>query len=78
LASSNNPVSSLPLFPVSRLQPIYPADKFPYASRLYLKTKDPLLVSYALGHSSFNTTIEYIRDDSFNFRPSTDEIFKLD
>jgi integrase/recombinase XerD len=49
-----------------------------YASQLYRKTKDPLLVSYALGHSSFNTTIEYIRDDSFNFRSTIDEIFKVE
>jgi len=48
-----------------------------YASKLYKKTKDPLLVSYSLGHSSFNTTKNYIRDDSFNFSSILDDIFSL-
>ncbi|MHB8871820.1 MAG: tyrosine-type recombinase/integrase [Candidatus Doudnabacteria bacterium] len=48
-----------------------------YASQLYKKTKDPLLVSYALGHSSFNTTKKYIREDSFNFRSTVEEIFTM-
>ncbi|MBI5809219.1 MAG: site-specific integrase [Ignavibacteriales bacterium] len=38
-----------------------------YASQLYKKTKDPLLVSYALGHSSFETTKRYICYDHLNF-----------
>ena len=46
-----------------------------YASQLYRKTKDPLFVSYALGHSSFNSTIKYISEESFNFRSTIDEIF---
>ena len=48
-----------------------------YATHLYKKTKDPLLVSYALGHSSFNTTRKYISEDSFNFRSTVDEVFPL-
>ncbi|MEW6508216.1 MAG: tyrosine-type recombinase/integrase [Bacteroidota bacterium] len=38
-----------------------------YASQLYKITKNPLLVSYALGHSSFNTTKRYISEDIFDF-----------
>ncbi|MBI5807324.1 MAG: site-specific integrase [Ignavibacteriales bacterium] len=39
-----------------------------YAVQLYQKSKDPLLVSYALGHSSFETTKKYITLESLNFR----------
>ncbi|MEW5844540.1 MAG: site-specific integrase [Bacteroidota bacterium] len=46
-----------------------------YASQLYKKTKDPLLVSYALGHSSFNTTKRYINEDIFDFRSVLDNTF---
>jgi len=48
-----------------------------YASLLYQKTKNPLLVSYALGHSSFNTTKDYILDDSFDFRSTIEKIFAI-
>ncbi|MCL4511473.1 MAG: tyrosine-type recombinase/integrase [Bacteroidetes bacterium] len=34
-----------------------------YASRLYQISKDPLLVSHALGHSSFSTTERYIKHE---------------
>lgn len=46
-----------------------------YASRLYLKTKDPLLVSYALGHSSFETTKRYITEEALNFRMILENTF---
>lgn len=46
-----------------------------YASQLYKKTKDPLLVSYALGHSSFETTKRYINHDNLNFRSIVNDAF---
>ncbi len=46
-----------------------------YASHLYKKTKDPLLVSYALGHSSFETTKRYINHDNLNFRSIVNDAF---
>ena len=48
-----------------------------YASQLYKKTKDPLLVSYALGHSSFNTTMAYIAEDCFDITSVLNTIFCL-
>ncbi|MBU2445535.1 MAG: site-specific integrase [Bacteroidetes bacterium] len=46
-----------------------------YALLLYKKTKDPLLVSYALGHSSLNTTMEYISEDFFDLHSVLDTAF---
>ncbi|MHB8929785.1 MAG: tyrosine-type recombinase/integrase [Melioribacteraceae bacterium] len=46
-----------------------------YASQLYKKTKDPLLVSYALGHSSFETTKRYIYHDLSNFHSIINDTF---
>ena len=46
-----------------------------YASQLYKKTKDPLLVSYALGHSSFETTKRYICHDHLNFHSIINDAF---
>ena len=37
-----------------------------YASRLYQSSKDPLLVSHALGHSSFTTTERYVKHELLN------------
>lgn len=48
-----------------------------YATLLYKKTKDPLLVSYALGHSSFNTTKWYINENLFNLHSVVDTIFDI-
>ena len=46
-----------------------------YATQLYQKTMNPLLVSYALGHSSFNTTKRYINVDIFDFRSVLEDTF---
>ena len=46
-----------------------------YAVQLYQKSKDPLLVSYALGHSSFETTKRYINQDHLNFRSIVNDAF---
>ena len=46
-----------------------------YASQLYKKTKDPLLVSYTLGHSSFETTKRYIYHDLSNFHSIINDTF---
>ncbi len=46
-----------------------------YASQLYKSTKDPLLVSYALGHSSFETTKRYIYNDLSNFHSIINDTF---
>lgn len=48
-----------------------------YASQLYKKTKDPLLVSYALGHSSFETTKRYINHEHSNFNSIIDDTFAV-
>ncbi|MBS3944571.1 MAG: site-specific integrase [Melioribacter sp.] len=48
-----------------------------YASQLYKKTKDPLLVSYALGHTSFNTTMRYINEEFFDIFSVIEEVFNF-
>ncbi|MEW6702251.1 MAG: site-specific integrase [Bacteroidota bacterium] len=48
-----------------------------YASQLYQKTMNPLLVSYALGHASFNTTKRYINEDIFDLRVVLDNAFEF-
>jgi integrase/recombinase XerD len=47
-----------------------------YATQLYQKTMNPLLVSYALGHSSFNTTKRYISEDIFDLRTVLEFVFE--
>ena len=49
-----------------------------YALQLYKKTNDPLLVSYALGHSSFNTTKRYISEDIFDLRSILESAFCIE
>ncbi len=46
-----------------------------YASQLYLKTKDPLLVTHALGHSSFSSTKRYINEEIFDIRTVLQKLF---
>ena len=46
-----------------------------YASQLYKISKDPLLVSYALGHISFNTTKRYIKEDFFDIGTILEKTF---
>jgi integrase/recombinase XerD len=46
-----------------------------YATQLYKNSRDPLLVSLALGHSSFETTKRYIQYDLLNFQSVIDSSF---
>jgi len=46
-----------------------------YATQLYKNSRDPLLVSLALGHSSFETTKRYINYDLLNFHSVIDNTF---
>ncbi len=46
-----------------------------YASQLYKISKDPLLVSYALGHISFNSTKRYIKEDFFDIGTILEKTF---
>ena len=48
-----------------------------YATQLYKISKDPLLVSLALGHSSFETTKKYIQYDLLNFQSVIDNTFAM-
>ncbi len=47
-----------------------------YASQLYLKTKDPLLVMHALGHSSFSSTKHYINEEIFDIKRVLEKLFR--
>jgi integrase len=49
-----------------------------YAVQLYQKSKDPLLVSYALGHSSFNSTKRYINEEIFELRTILEKSFRFE
>ena len=46
-----------------------------YATQLYKSSKDPLLVSFAMGHCSFNTTRRYINEEFFNFNAMLEKSF---
>lgn len=46
-----------------------------YASQLYKSSKDPLLVSHAMGHSSFSTTEKYIKHEFGKLRASLEMAF---
>lgn len=46
-----------------------------FATELYKYSNDPLLVSTALGHSSFNTTIRYISEDLIKLNSAINKVF---
>lgn len=46
-----------------------------YATQIYRKHKDPLFVSYVLGHSSFSSTKRYINTDFFNINRMLESVF---
>jgi site-specific recombinase XerD len=48
-----------------------------YATQLYKYSRDPFLVSLALGHSSFETTKRYIQYDLLNFHSVIDNTFTI-
>lgn len=49
-----------------------------YASELYKNSKDPLLVSFALGHCSPISTKRYINEELFNIKSVVERSFKVD
>ncbi|MCL4512342.1 MAG: tyrosine-type recombinase/integrase [Bacteroidetes bacterium] len=49
-----------------------------YASQLYRVSKDPLLVSHAMGHSSFNTTKRYIKEGFFDIGTVLEKTFSME
>ncbi len=46
-----------------------------FASLLYRNSKDPLLVSFALGHGSPASTTHYINQELFNIKPVLEQMF---
>lgn len=48
-----------------------------YASELYKNSKDPFLVSFALGHSSPISTKNYINEDIFNIKKVLEKAFNI-